>query len=130
MSKPTNPIIAGMRYFLPVFVVAFAVGTLRTLVVAPRTGDLMAVGLELPLILAVSWAVCRRVAKVVSPAAAARLLMGGTAFILLIGVEFAMAIWLFDRTPAMWLAGLGTPAGMLGLAGQIGFAVMPLLVRR
>lgn len=125
-----NPIQAGLRYFVPVFAIAFVVGTLRTLVVAPRTGDVVAVLIEVPLILLVSWWVCRRVAKGVSPRPLPRLAMGATAFALLMVTEFAMSVWLFGRPPAAFLAGFATLAGQFGLAGQVGFGLMPLLVRR
>ena len=125
-----GPIGAGVGYFLPVFAFAFAIGVVRTLVVAPRVGDVIAVGLELPLVLGCAWAVCRRVARRVAPGVAARAIMGATAFALLMTVEFVMATALFGRAPAQWLAALGTPAGLLGLAGQVGFGVMPLFVRR
>jgi hypothetical protein len=78
-----NPFAAGLRYFLIVFAMAFAIGTVRTLLVASRTGAIIAVSLELLLVLALAW-----------------------------------------------LAALATPAGLLGLAGQIGFGLMPLVVAR
>jgi hypothetical protein len=126
----TNPIAAGLRYFVPVFAIAFVFGTLRTLVVAPRTGDVVAVLIEVPLILLVSWWVCRRAAKGVSPRPLPRLVMGATALALLMLTEFTMSVRLFGRSPAAFLMGFGTLAGQLGLAGQIGFGLMPLLVRR
>lgn len=124
-----NPIAAGLRYFVPVFTVAFVFGTFRTLVVAPRTGDVVAVLIEVPLILLVSWWVCRRAVKGVSQRALPRLMMGGTAFALLMLTESAMSMWLFGRPPAAFLAGFSTVAGLVGLAGQVGFGLMPLLIR-
>ncbi|MGB4908133.1 MAG: hypothetical protein WBP15_06330, partial [Tabrizicola sp.] len=53
-----KPILA---YVLPVFAVAFALGAVRVNLVAPRVGPLLAVAVELPLVLALSWAVAGRV---------------------------------------------------------------------
>ena len=52
---------AALAYVLPVFALAFAFGVLRVTLIAPRTGPLPAVALELPLVLALSWAVAGRV---------------------------------------------------------------------
>ena len=46
---------AAAAYFALVFSAAFVMGVVRNLVVAPRTGEVAAVLIETPLILAVSW---------------------------------------------------------------------------
>jgi hypothetical protein len=48
---------AGVVYFAVVFVVAFAIGVVRTLLLAPRIGDVRAVLLEAPIIIGRSWIV-------------------------------------------------------------------------
>jgi hypothetical protein len=48
---------AGIVYTLGVFVFAFVVGAIRVTLVAPRTGALLAVLIESPIVLAVSWQV-------------------------------------------------------------------------
>jgi hypothetical protein len=48
---------AGFAYALGVFVFAFAVGTIRVTLVAPLLGKLLAVIIEAPIVLAVSWRV-------------------------------------------------------------------------
>ena len=48
---------AGIAYTVGVFAFAFAVGTIRVTLVAPRLGTLLAVVLEAPIVLAVSWRV-------------------------------------------------------------------------
>ena len=126
----TNPITAGLRYFLPVFAFAFLAGIVRTLVVAPRLGEVVAVSLEVPLVLGVSWAVCRRIVGPIDPRPMPRAVMGITAFALLMIVELVMATLVFGRSPSTWLAGFRTLAGQIGFVGQIGFGLMPLLVRR
>lgn len=118
---------AGVRYFLVVFGIGFALGTVRTLFVVPRLGDLAAVAIELPLMLAAAWWVCGRLVRHLPPGLAPRAMMGGSAFVLLMVTEFAMSVWLFGRSPATYAAGLRDAAGLLGLAGQIAFAALPLI---
>ena len=55
----TRTLKAGTAYFLVVFTFAFAMGVLRVLVLVPRMGEVAAVLIEVPLVVAVSWWVCR-----------------------------------------------------------------------
>jgi hypothetical protein len=55
--------------------------------------------------------------------------MGLIAFALLMLAELALARVLAGQSVRQWAAGLLTPAGALGLAGQVGFALMPWWVR-
>jgi len=125
-------VVAGILYFAVVFAFAFAIGVVRVLLVAPRLGETVAVLLELPVVLAASWALCgvivRRLA--VSPRPGDRMMMGGLAFIVLQAAEALLAIFAFGRSPTVYLAAFTTLAGQLGLAGQIGFALIPLIRRR
>ena len=125
-------VVAGILYFAVVFAFAFAIGTVRVLLVAPRLGETLAVLLELPVVLAVSWVCCgvivRRLA--VTPRLGDRMMMGGVAFVVLQAAEALLAIFVFGRTPTVYLAAFTTLAGQLGLAGQIGFALIPLVRRR
>lgn len=122
---------AGLLYFLGVFAIGFALGTVRTLLLVPRVGALAAVALELPLMLLASWWVCGAVLRRVAlpPARMLRLTMGVTAFSLLMLAELGLAVAGFGQTVAQYAAALAAPAGLLGLAGQIGFALMPLIRR-
>ena len=95
---------AAAVYFGVVFAAAFALGMLRMLVLAPALGPLLAVALELPAVLALSWLVAGRVLRHWPMALRGRTAMGALAFALLMAAE----------------------AG-LGLAGQIGFAILPAL---
>lgn len=119
----------GTLYFAIVFAIGFILGALRTLVVAPLAGDVAAVVIELPLMLGASWLVCGRLLPALPAGIRPRLVMGGTAFALLMLAEYGMAIWFFGRSPAAYAAAMALPAGLIGLAGQIGFALMPLVRR-
>jgi hypothetical protein len=117
---------AAFAYTLPVFAVAFLLGALRVTLVAPVTGQLLAVALEVPLVLLLSWAVAGRVLARWPLSRTLRVAMGGIAFALLMLAELATALG-FGQTPTAFLAAMGTPPGALGLVGQIGFALIPLV---
>lgn len=122
-----SPVVkAAVAYLVPVFAVAFLVGAVRVTFIAPVTGPLIAVALEVPLILALSWAVAGRVLKRWPLPQPARLQMGALAFALLMLLELLTAL-AFGQTPTQFLQAMTTPAGALGLAGQIGFGLIPLL---
>jgi hypothetical protein len=55
--------------------------------------------------------------------------MGLIAFALLMLAELALAQLLAGQSARQWVEGLTNPAGALGLAGQVGFALMPWWVR-
>lgn len=120
--------VAGILYFAGVFALGFLLGVARLLWLAPRLGETGAVLLELPLILAASWWwagwLVRRLGVPAAPRP--RLGMGGLAFALLLAAEFAVGA-AAGRPPAAQVANWGTVAGGLGLAGQVAFALIPLL---
>ena len=120
---------AGIAYVLTVFAVGFALGAIRVTFIAPATGPLAAVLLELPLMLTASWFAARWLtdAMHVPETLAARVMMGSIAFVLLMIIEtlFGLA---FGRSFASQLSDLQQPAGLAGLAGQMVFALMPVLL--
>ena len=83
--------------------------------------------LEVPLILGLSWLVAGRVLRRWPLSQGQALAMGGLAFAFLMLAEFALAWLLSGQTPAAYAATLATGPGALGLAGQIGFALIPAL---
>ena len=121
---------AAAAYFVTIFAAGFVLGVLRTLVVAPRLGDVAAVVVELPLILACSWVVCGQVLRRWPLAPAAALAMGGIAFALLMAAEALVSTQLAGRSLAAHWALYAEPAHLLGLAGQGMFAAMPWLRAR
>jgi hypothetical protein len=99
------------------------------LVLEPALGPLAATLLELPVILLASWLAARwLVRRFAISGPAASLAMGGLAFALLALSEFALALALPGNSPSQWMARMATPPGALGLAGQMGFALMPWAV--
>lgn len=122
-----SSIKAGLGYFAIVFPIAFAFGIFRTLVLVPAIGKMAGVIIELPLLLAVSWvAALWLISRFNVPARlAARLTMGGVAFVVLMVVEACFSVFVFGQPFTQYLEAYHTAAGQLGLAGQIAFALLP-----
>lgn len=122
-------IAAGGLYFLLIFLLGMALGTIRILLLEPRFGTAPSVLLELPFILAASWIVCGwLVGYLAVPAAASsRLAMGATAFVLLMAAELGLSLFAVGGTVAGHFAAYRGGAPLIGLLGQIAFALFPLL---
>ncbi len=117
---------AAIVYWAMVFALGFVLGTVRVLWVIPRVGLVPATLMELPLILAASWfAAGWLVRRFVLASPGEALTVGALAFVILMVAECALASVLNGQSPADWLAGLRQPHALLGLAGQVVFALMP-----
>ncbi|WP_439533891.1 hypothetical protein [Polymorphobacter sp.] len=128
-----NALIAASVYFIALFALGFGLGTLRVLLVTPLVGPLAATSLELLIMLAAAYALCRRVIArwQVTGSTTLRAAMALWFLILLFAGEALLGAALFGRSPAQqWRAALGTPAGLLGLLAQIIVAGLPLGVGR
>ena len=119
--------IIGLRYYAIIFGLAFGMGVARTLVVAPRLGATVAVLLEVPLIVVASWIAARHLLRHRSFTQLQNAAMGATGFTLTMVSEVVLARILRGQSAADWAADVMTPLGLIGLAGQIAFAVIPLL---
>lgn len=117
----------GMLYFLVVFAIGFALGTLRTLVMAPLLGETGAVLVELPAILAAAWWMCGRLLTRTPLQASTAAAMGAVALALLLLAEAALSILVFGRAPLEHLVLYTQPAHLLGLIGQVLFGAFPLV---
>jgi hypothetical protein len=119
----------GFAYFAAVFAAGFALGVVRTVWIAPALGEVGAVLLELPVMIAISAAVCRallaRASGGVSPSQAWA--MGVSAFLMLIAAEAATAVGFSGTAPQALPAAFARPEALLGLAGQVVFALIPRL---
>ncbi|KFG68209.1 hypothetical protein [Microvirga sp. BSC39] len=124
-------VIAGILYCAIVFALGFVLGTIRVLLVAPHLGETGAVLIELPIMLAASWAACGWVLRRlrVGSGLGERFAVGGVAFALLMMAELCVSVLAFGRTPAEHLATYRSASALLGLAAQLVFAAMPLLRR-
>lgn len=120
----------GSAYFALVFAAGFALGAVRTLWIAPAVGDVAAVALELPFMIAISAEACRRLlARAPADFSAAQAwAAGGTAFLLLMAAELAVALATPGTEPQDLPAMFARPDAVLGLAGQVVFALLPRLM--
>lgn len=99
------------------------------LAVAPRLGEMGAVLIEVPVMIAISWAACAYLVRQLNVPAntAARLVMGGVAFALLMLAEAGVSVLAFGRTVSEHLATYQSAPAQAGLAAQIVFALLPMI---
>ncbi|KAG7370635.1 hypothetical protein IV203_019205 [Nitzschia inconspicua] len=136
-------VVAGFRYFVVVFGIAFILGTIRSLFIAPRVGDIPAVLIETPIILTVSWKAMASILRTnkttmvpdcpsrktnMTMGMQDRLVMGTAAFAFLITAELILSVTAFGKTPRQFYRELTTsPPHVIGLVGQTAFGLFPLL---
>ncbi len=127
----SRPAKAGAAYFALIFGLGFVLGTLRVLWIVPMMGETIAVLAEQPIMLAASWFTARWLVQRYDLGALwDRAIMGIVAFIVLMLIEVTLASLLFGQSPAHWLNSIFALPGLIGLTGQIMFALMPLIVPR
>jgi len=124
----TTALKAGATYFAIVYLVGFVLGTVRVLLLAPRIGEVAAVLLETPIMLAASWIVSGWCTARfgVPPEVRPRLAMGGAAFALLILGEAGVSMLAFGRSWEGIVAAILSPSGLIGPSAQAIFALLPL----
>ena len=124
-----HPAKTGAIYFALIFGLGFVLGTLRVLWLVPIIGETFAALAEQPIMLTASWFAARwLVRRYGLVGLRAKAVMGVTAFTLLMLAEITLASALFGQVPAEWLRLIFAMPGIIGLAGQVLFGLMPLLV--
>ncbi|MBK5264706.1 MAG: hypothetical protein JJE34_05650 [Alphaproteobacteria bacterium] len=118
----------AIAYFATVFAFAFAMGVARTLVIEPLIGATAAVLLEVPILLAASWVIARRLLRDRDLALPQRIAVGTIAFVLTMASEVVLSALMRGQSAREWAAAIATPIGLVGLAGQLGFAAIPALI--
>jgi len=123
---------AGLLYGAVVFAAGVLLAVVRTFWVAPLSGEIIAVWLEAPVLLAISWSSSVWVAEhlEVSESFLDRLLMGGLALAVLVCAEAVLAVFAHGHSLKEYVLNYGQSGLLLGLLAQIGFAVFPMLRRR
>jgi hypothetical protein len=116
-------------YFLLVFAAGFGLGIVRTLVLVPRIGPLLATLIEAPVMLGIGYAACRFVLRR-WPVQAGRWIMVPVFLMLLALSEWQLGLQLFGITAAQQWANVATPAGLVGLSAQVLVALLPLVLER
>lgn len=102
------------------------------MLIAPLAGELAAVALEAPVMLAISWMACGWVLdqQEVSLRFLDRLVVGGVALVLLILAEAAVSVLARRHTLLEFLQSHSQTGLLLGLLAQLAFAVFPWIQRR
>ncbi|AOG01257.1 putative membrane protein [Blastomonas sp. RAC04] len=120
---------AGLRYGAEAFALGFALALVRIPLLVPAIGEFAAVLCEIPVMLAAMLLRARAIIRRSSiDTARQRIAMGLTGFALLMVCEWGLALVLGQGSQG-WLASLATLPGAIGLAGQLIFAMLPLMVR-
>uniref|UniRef100_A0A7S3LM08 Uncharacterized protein n=1 Tax=Aplanochytrium stocchinoi TaxID=215587 RepID=A0A7S3LM08_9STRA len=121
---------AGAVYFSIVFIVAFILGVARVTIFVPRFGENVAVLLETPVVLSVSWfaALWSSENFQVPSALVPRLIMGLVAGVTLLVAEDTLAVCLFDKTTSEFLQELLSTEThqIIGHTGQLAYALIPM----
>lgn len=128
-SDRVSAMEAGTAYFVIVFSFAFLMGIVRVTTLVPITGDMGAVLIEIPVVLAISWFSSGYLTGRLEDKEelVQRLIMGGLAFVLLMTAEAGLSLFLVGRTLSEYFGSFQNPAAILGLIGQMGFALIPAL---
>lgn len=122
-----NAVVCGAVYAALTFLAGAVLGTLRVVLIAPRIGETLAVLLELPVMVGLSWAMAGTILRRSGlRRGRPRLVMGAAGFAVLMTAEFALSLAMGQPWHG-FLAGFARPAGALGLAGQLVFAAIPVL---
>jgi hypothetical protein len=124
-----NSIRVGFLYFVAVFAIGFLLGTIRILVLIPRLGELVSTFIELPILLSAAWLISDFLTTRFNVPSQwwVRLSMGIVAFGILMAAELGLAVWLFGSTVQEHFAAYQSLPKTIGLAGQVVFALIPLL---
>lgn len=125
-------LLAGLKYCAVIFALGFVLGVLRQTLLLPTVGALWATAIELPFMLGASWVWCGHLvrARGWQVKAMQRRVMGVSALAFLLLAELMLDQLIGARDLAAFFRAWATPAGFLGLAGQITFGLMPLWVAR
>jgi RDD family len=113
------------------YAAGFIFGALRETFVTPRHGRLAATLIEMPLMLTVSYVAAHHVLGRFDtlPGTGDKLLIGTTAFLLLLAAEIALSRAMRGWSLGRWLDHLKTAEGAVSIVMFGLFAVMPLLSR-
>lgn len=118
----------SLLYFLIVFSLAFIFGILRTLFLLPWTGPLVAVLIEIPFVIYVSFFVAKKLLHSSALDARKVLVAGLLSFTYLMIAEYIMFLYFQSGDLQQYVLQLLTPHGFIGLLAQILFAFIPFFI--
>jgi hypothetical protein len=124
----TRGLVAGFFYFLIVGTAGIVFGVVREMFVSPALGHNLAIFIELPFLLGLSWLSCNWLVGVNGLPAKIppRLAMSVAAFALLITMEYSLQFALQHLVAARAAAPDWRWGDYIGLAGQIAYGLFPL----
>jgi hypothetical protein len=128
--KTTKVFRAAALYFLALFAIGFALGTVRVLWSVPRFGERAAELAEMPLMLAAIVAAARWVVRHFSIPPAPSIGVGLIALGLLLSVELTVVLRLRGLTFSEYVATRDPVSGVTYVLMLVVFAIMPWLVAR
>jgi disulfide bond formation protein DsbB len=125
-------IAPALAYFAIVFGIGFLLGSIRVLWLVPQLGVRYAELAEMPIMLLAIFFAARWVTQyfAVPPTISSRLVVGLSALICLLLVEFTVVLWLQGISIAESFANRDPISGAAYMVSLILFALMPLLVNR
>lgn len=128
----TQPIKAGLAYFVLVFGAGFVRGALRVSILVPHFGERISELSEMPLMFAVIVTAARFVMGrfAVPLSIVARLGTGLLALALLLAAGLLLAVVLQERSLADYVASRDPVSGSVYLAMLVLFALMPAFIGR
>jgi hypothetical protein len=128
-TKLVSALLGACVYAVVVFVVGFALGTIRVMITAPALGSPLATLIEIPLMLAASRNLCAYVVRKfeVELMISDRLAMGAVAFVVLIALETLLGIYGFGRSLSDLVQSYREVGPAMGLMAQVAFAAFPAL---
>ncbi|PPD25620.1 MAG: hypothetical protein CTY20_15585 [Hyphomicrobium sp.] len=126
-----KPVAAGLIYFALVYAAGFVLGLAREVAVNPLFGKVLAVLIEAPLMIvaitaAAIWVVHRFTVPVDF---VSRLIMGITAFVVLMLAEALFAKVFRGQSLDQWISSFATAEGIISVVLFLLFAAMPIVVR-
>jgi uncharacterized membrane protein len=129
-SDGARPIRAGALYFSVVFAIGFALALVRDgLLQLGKTEATRLLGalVEIPIVLLAAWFASKAITRAcrVPARVRARVLMGATAFGLLMLAEIGTGVLLLGRSLSAHFALYLMPSYAIGLLAQIAFATFP-----
>jgi hypothetical protein len=128
----TRPVAAGAVYFAVVFAAGFVLGSVRVLLVVPRTGVRAAELAEAPLMLWVTIVAARFVVRrfAMPPVLLTRLVTGCTALGLLLLAELGMVVLVQQQTLGGYVASRDPVSGSVYVGLLCLYALMPAILAR
>lgn len=129
-SNRMRVLLAAIALFALVFAAGFALGAARELLLRPWLGADWSRIVEMPVMIAITWAAAGVIVRRFGPLPGEWLNVGLLALALLLCAEFLTGLIVLKVGLFAFLASLATPVGLLGVLAQASLIVFPALKAR